>query len=131
MAPCGAQLCLFSLVAPGTRIRSRSRDRRRSGPGCSSTCTRGKPHVLGTWMALAHVVGMFPSHQRNPCLSAHCQYVMDRGARLSLTSAFMKQSLMSRSGCCALTATILRLSSESNSPLVSTMTPFGNTKSGV
>ena len=82
-------------------------------------------------MPLAHAVGMFPSHQRNPCLSAHCQYVRDRGARLSLASAFMKQSLMSRPGCCALTATILRLSSESNSPLVSTITPLGNTKSGV
>ena len=78
-----------------------------------------------------HVVGMFPSHQRNPCLSAHCQYVMDRGARLNLTSALMKQSLMSSSGCCALTATIFRLSSESNSPLASTITPLGNTKSGV
>lgn len=38
---------------------------------------------------------------------------------------------MSRAGCCALTASILRLSSESNNPLVSTITPFGSTKSGV
>ena len=77
------------------------------------------------------MVGMLPSHQGNPCLLAHCAYVRDRGARLSLTSAFWKQSLMSRAGCCALTASILRLSSESNNPLVSTITPFGSTKSGV
>ena len=38
---------------------------------------------------------------------------------------------MSRVGCCALTASILRLSSESNNPLVSTITPLGSTKSGV
>lgn len=77
------------------------------------------------------VVGMCPSHHGNPWRSAHWAYVNAPGRRDSLAAARMKQKRMSRAGCAALTASILRLSSGVRTPLASTITPLGRVKSGV
>lgn len=98
---------------------------------CRSSITRT---TSGTgrvdFFVLSHDFGIVLSQYLSPFCSQYFAYVVLEPLRI-LFDAFIKQRRTSSSGCCARIRRCLVLSSLVQSPLVSTIIPFGRIKSGV